>query len=208
MPEIRGLTVCWNYAPLLAITLPLNMRHLTECWVITHPDDTATQEVACSVPGVKLHITDSFTKWGARVNKGLCIEECLDAMGRHGMMWIWDADILFPPEAPFHLLRPNHLHGAHRRILEDPTLWTPDLDWRTLPISRDGGAIGFTQIFAAEDPALANKRPWYDVSFGHAGGGDAYFMEHWPLRETQGLAVRRPPSGQDGRELVWGGSSR
>src|SRR5206468_1585641 len=44
---------------------------------------------------------------------------------------------------------------------------------------RDGGPIGFFQLANAEDPSLANKRPWYEVTFAHAGGGDAYFMEHW-----------------------------
>jgi hypothetical protein len=24
-----------------------------------------------------------------------------------------------------------------------------------------------------------DKRPWYDVSFAHGGGGDAFFMDHW-----------------------------
>ena len=179
MPDLRGITCSVNYGPLLAVTLPLNMRHLTECLVITSPDDEETQEVACSVPGVSLHVTDAFTRHGARFNKGLSFEEGFDALGRHGMLWIWDADILFPDDVPFDQLRPRTLHGCQRRILEDPSRWSPDLDWRTCPKSRDGGPIGYSQIFSADDPALAGKRPWYDVTFAHAGGGDAYFMEHW-----------------------------
>lgn len=46
-------------------------------------------------------------------------------------------------------------------------------------MSRDGGPIGFFQAFHADDPSIRDKRPWYDVSFGHAGGGDAYMVEHW-----------------------------
>ena len=34
---IRGITISVNYAPLLAVTLPRNMRHLSECVVVTSP---------------------------------------------------------------------------------------------------------------------------------------------------------------------------
>jgi hypothetical protein len=179
LPALRGLTVSVGYADLLAITLIRNMRHLSECWVITSPDDEATQAVAKSVPDVHLHITDSFTKYGAKFNKGLCIEECFDKMGRHGWITIFDADTLFPDILPLHLLTPNKLFGARRRILADPSQWRPDLDWRPCPLHPDGGPIGFTQIFHADDPAIRDKRPWYCVNYPHAGGGDAYLLEHW-----------------------------
>lgn len=179
MPEIRGITLSVGYGPLLAITLPRNMRHLTECWVITSLDDEQTRAVVDSIPGARLFVTDAMTRHGARMNKGLCFEECWDVMGRHGHMLIWDADILFPPSIPWQLLKPNYLTGCRRRMLEDPSRWQEQLNWRTLPVSRDGGVIGFFQHFAADDPAIKNKRPWYDVSFSHAGGGDAYFMTHW-----------------------------
>ncbi|MFO0892450.1 MAG: hypothetical protein U0790_25325 [Isosphaeraceae bacterium] len=176
---LRGITISVNYGPLLAITLVRNMRHLAECLVITSPEDEETQAVACAVPGVRLHITDAFTRHGARFNKGLAFEEGFEVLGRRGRMLIWDADILFPEEIELSDWRSNCLHGARRRLLEDPTAWSPDLDWRSLPYVRDGGPIGFFQAFDADDPAIAAKRPWYDVSFTHAGGGDAYFMTHW-----------------------------
>lgn len=179
MPEIRGITLSVGYGDLLAITLPRNLRHLTECWVVTSAEDEKTQEVVCSLPNTRLFVTDAMHRHASRMNKGLCFEECWDTMGRHGLMWIWDADILFPPEVPFHLLQPNKLHGATRRVLEDPAKWSEELDWKTCPTNRDGGPIGHTQLFAADDPSIRDKRPWYDVSFTHAGGGDAYFMEHW-----------------------------
>ncbi len=170
---------------MLALTLPRNIRHLSECWVITSPEDELTHEVVSSTPGARIFVTDAATRHQARMNKGLCIEECFDQMGRHGWLWIFDADILFPEHVPLDLLQPNRLHGCRRRIIEDPAQWHPCLDWRMCPFSRDNSCIGYTQIFRGDDPALAGKRPWYDVSFSHAGGGDARFLEHWhPSKRT------------------------
>lgn len=190
MPALRGLTVSvgqW-YADLLAITLVRNMRHLVECVVVTAPDDPAIA-VATQVPGVRVSVTDAFTRPDAngvrpRFNKGLAIEESgFDFMGRQGWIVIWDSDCLFPDLIPFANLREGFLNGARRRMLEDPAQWHPGLDWSQCQRLRDGGAIGFFQCVHADDPAIKDKRPWYDVSFGHAGGGDAFFMSHWPLHK-------------------------
>lgn len=182
VPEIRGLVVAvgeW-YARTLAVSLPRNMRHLSECVVVTAPGDGAVLDVVRSVPGAVAFETDAFTRHGAMFNKGLAIEEAFDVLGRHGWLAVVDADILWPDELPLHLLQSGCLHGMRRRILEDPAAWTPYLDWRTCPPHRDGGPIGWTQVWHADDPAVRDKRPWYDVSFGHAGGGDAAHMAHWP----------------------------
>ncbi len=179
MPAIRGITISVGYADLLRVTLVRNLRHLTECLVVTTPEDEATKAVAASVPGVRILETDAFTRHGARFNKGLAMEEGFDALGRHGFVLIWDADILLPDVMPVQDIKPNAIHGCRRRILENPESWRPDLNWNVAPHAKDGGPIGFFQLFHAEYPALASKRPWYDVSFAHAGGGDAYFIGHW-----------------------------
>ena len=168
-----------DYGPLLAMTLQANMRHLAECWVVTSPEDELTQFVACSVPGVRVHLTDAFTRHGARFNKGLALEEGFDAMGRHGRICIFDADIMFPPTMPLDNLRPDCLYGCRRRILEHPSKWHPSLDWRTCRVNPDGGPIGFFQLAHADDPSIKDKRPWYNVNFPHAGGDDCAFMYHW-----------------------------
>jgi hypothetical protein len=180
LPAIRGITVSVGYAEQLAVTLVRNMRHLAECWVVTSPEDEATQAVARAVPGVRLHVTDAHRRHGARFNKGLCMEEGFEAMGRDGWILVHDADVILPDAIPFDRLRPDALHGARRRILEDPARWRPDLNWNACPPVRDGGAVGFFQLFRAEAPTLRGKRPWYDVSFAHAGGGDAFFLSLWP----------------------------
>lgn len=186
---MRGITTSVGYGSLLSITLPRNLRHLTECVVVTSPDDEQTQAVACSVPGVKLHVTDAFTRHGARFNKGLAFEEAWNTHGRDGRWLIWDADILFPDSLDLSGWRDGCLHGARRRILADPSKWSPDLNWKTCPLHADGGPIGFAQAFAADDPAIRDKRPWYDVSFAHAGGGDAFFMEHWTNDKRRVLPI-------------------
>jgi hypothetical protein len=178
VPAIRGITVSVGYAEVLRVCLVRNMRHLVECLVVTSPDDEATKAVARAVPGVRVFETDAFTRHGARFNKGLAMEEGFSALGRDGWILIWDADILFPDYLPLDRLRPNALHGATRRILDDPAKWHPGLNWSTCPVSSDGAApIGFLQLFHAD--AIRDKRPWYDVSFAHAGGGDAFFLTHW-----------------------------
>lgn len=182
MPAIRGLTIAvgeW-YAKTLEQALVRNLRHLTEIIVVTSPADDEVKEVAARFPCVRVFETNAFTAHGARFNKGLAMEEGLSFMGREGWILIHDADILLPDSLPFDRIKSGSLYGARRRILEDPSAWTPELDWKKCAPVRDGSPIGFFQLFDAEDPALAGKPQWYDVSFAHAGGGDAYFLSHWP----------------------------
>jgi hypothetical protein len=191
MPALRGVTVCVGpqYASILEITLARNLRHLVECVVVTSPEDEATKAVARSVPDVRVLETDAFTRHGAIFNKWLSSEEGLDLLGRDGWILVWDADCLLPETLPLDRLRPDALHGARRRLLDDPALWHPGLDWSACPLSQDVGPIGFFQLFRADDPAIRDRRPWYDVSFPHAGFGDAYFMTHWPSTNQVVLPV-------------------
>jgi hypothetical protein len=191
LPAIRGLTVAvgeW-YARTLEVCLVRNMRHLVECWVVTAPGDPCAA-VARAVPGVHVVETDAFTRHGARFNKGLGMEEGLEAMGRRGWILIHDADILFPDSLGLPVLSTEKLYGAHRRLLKDVDQWRPDLDWNTCHPLRDGGPIGFWQLFHADAPSLAGRRPWYEVSFAHAGGCDDYFMRLFPADRRVVLPVQ------------------
>lgn len=198
MIPIRGLTVCrthpedkvrqpkkLHYDDLLAITLPRNMRHLIECVVVTSPDDERTKAVCAAIPGVRAFETDAFTRPDSNgvvpfFNKGRAIEEAFDFMGRHGWILVWDADILFPGSLRLDTVVPGYLWGAQRRMLDDPRKWTPEFNWALAPLGRDLLIPGYFQLFHADDIQIANKRPWYDPTFTHAGGGDAYFSELWP----------------------------
>src|SRR5213075_151207 len=53
----------------------------------------------------------------------------------------------------------------------------------------DGGPVGFLQIFHGDAPDIRDRRPWYDVSFPHAGGGDEYFMYLFQARNRSVLAI-------------------
>ena len=179
---IRGVVVCSNYADLLAITLPRNMKHLDECVVVTTPEDNETKDLCAMIPNVRVFETDAFTRFGARFNKGLAIEEGFDFLGRHGWILIWDADIIFPDDMSEQVkvedLNPQMMYGAPRLILKDPTQWTPDYDWNTAKRTLDRCYPGFFQLFHASDPHIA-ELPWYDVTFNNAGGGDGYFDTRW-----------------------------
>jgi len=183
---IRGIVVCVGYDDLLSITLVRNMRHLSECYVITSHDDERTQALCCSVPDVHVIKTDAFTRHGALFNKGLAIEESFDVIGRTGWLLIHDADILFPDTLLLPSLNCQTLYGAPRLILQDPKKWHVGYDWATAQRSIDHGHPGYFQLFNAGDPAIATLRPWYDVSFAHAGGSDAFFESHWqPAQKTK-----------------------
>lgn len=189
---ICGIVACVNYSSFLEKTLALNMRHMSACLVITSHDDEETKKVAHSVPNVTIYETDAFTKHGAYFNKGLAFEEAFDLLRRSkGQSWylIWDADILFPSVINLNMVRQGYLHGAYRRVLQDPLEIPPESEWRRLPRNDDGGPIGFFQLFQADDPVLKTKRPWYDVTFSHGGGGDAYFITHWSRARLRILPI-------------------
>ena len=205
MIKLRGITTCVNYSDLLRITLPRNMRHFAECLVITSPEDTATIELCRLIPDVQVHVTDAFTRHGARFNKGLAMEEGFDRMGREGWILIWDADCLLADRFPTGELKDGYLHGARRRICFHPDQFTPGMSWMHFRQVRDGGPVGFFQCFQAEDPAIRHRKPWYDVSFSHAGGGDAYFITLWPAFRHTVLNMDVLHLGQP--DINWFGTS-
>lgn len=180
---IRGIVVCVNYADLLRITLPLNMRFLDECVVVTSGTDIETQELCTMIPGVRVCTTEAFTAFGAKFNKGLAIEEGFFFLGRDGWILIWDADIIFPDDiltyANVDQLEVGNLYGMPRKILLDPKEWHPEFNWKRTHRTVDRDIPGYFQLFRADDPHIA-QLPWYDVTFAHAGGGDGYFASRWP----------------------------
>jgi hypothetical protein len=175
---VRGIIVCVDYDDLLEITLVRNARHLTEILVVTAPHDERTKAVVSRVPSVRLFETDAFYRNGAKFNKGAAMEEGFDVLGREGWILILDADILLPDVLPIPKLRPDCLYSASRVMLDDPRQWTPDFDWSRAARTRESTFAGYFQLFHTSDPHLV-RRPWYDTTFNHAGGGDEVFQSHW-----------------------------
>ncbi len=197
MPAVRGIVVSVDYSAELQITLERNMRFMGECVVVTSPRDAKTTAVAGSVPNVRICHTDAFWRHNASFNKGAALEEGFSVLGRHEWILIWDADTLFPDNLDLTQIVPGNLYGATRRCLLNQDEWTPDFDWKRALPTREKDVAGHFQLFSADDPCIAT-RPWYDVTFTHAGGGDGYFASRWP-RERKSKPFEVLHLGRPGR---------
>jgi hypothetical protein len=176
---LRAITTCvgsW-YSRTLELAMPPNRQHFAECMVVTMPNDPVVPIARAA--GVEVFETTAFVDHGAAFNKGYAPEQGLDVLGRHCWIAIIDADIVLPPYMPWMHFRSGYLHGCRRRILEDPEQFVPGFSWQRAVPTPDRYPVGYLGIFDAADRAIVDKRPWYDVSFARAGGGDAYFMGHW-----------------------------
>lgn len=184
----KGIVVCVGYDDLLALTLPKNARHMTEIVVVTTPEDMKTRAVIADIPNARPFLTDAFYRDGAKFNKGAAIEEGFDALGRDGWILIHDADTMLPNSVPFDNLDPAKLYGARRRMLDEPARYSDSLDWRKLPLSSQGGWPGYFQLFHGSCPVI-KQRPWYDVTYEHAGMSDNYFQLRWPVKQKEWLQL-------------------
>jgi hypothetical protein len=153
--------------------------------VVTSPDDARTRFVVeATCPSARLLVTDAFYRGGARFNKGAAMEEAFDAAGKDSWVMVIDADTLLPDEMPLDNLDPQFLYSAPRRILESG--WPPPEDWGTLPLRPDRSYPGYLHLFHPGARCLGD-RPWYDPTYTHAGGCDAYFERKF------GAAKRKLP---------------
>ncbi len=214
---MNSLTVCVGYSDLLAITLPRNARHFDCTLVVTSPEDSRTVALVESLQHssprhIQYFKTDAFTRYGATFNKGLAVEEGFDVLGREGWMCVWDADTLlptYPMRLELRLHNKEFLYSAYRRILHDPKLWTPVLDWSTVPIvyeSRPTTFPGYFHLFHADAQALKEpSEPWYDVTFSHAGGGDGFFQSRWS--KDQKVRLPDPVLHLGPRDTNWFGTT-
>jgi len=167
----NSITVCVDYDDFLAITLPRNKRHFKRTLVVTAPHDIRTQQLCASLE-VECYVTDVFYKNGAAFNKGAAMEEGFEILGREGWICIWDADIVMPNC----IRQPLDLQGLHtpaRKILADPSKFSDDLDWDSLPSPTQPCEFdGYFQLFHASSV----KPPWYSTDWSHAGGCDSDFQ--------------------------------
>lgn len=185
---MRAILVCVDYADLLAITLPWNRHHFTEVMVVTSPDDTATCRVADDCDA-RILTTNAFYDDGAVFNKFKAMEYGLDAMGRHGLLAILDADILWPDDIGSHdQFKMGRLYTPYRRMMLNPADWHPFTNWTEHEVKTETEHAGYTQIFHAEDSVLDRTGPWHETNWRHAGGADSFFQMRWPA------SLRRRPS--------------
>lgn len=194
----QGVTICVGYDDLLGMSLARNLPLMQEQWVVTAPEDTRTQALLQSrFPSVKVVVTDAFTRHGGKFNKGLAMEEAFAAMrrgNRHGWIAIWDADIVMRPTlfSDRYQFDARMLYGCHRLILNDPRVYQQDpaKAWRAAQPTTDKDIPGYFQLFNTAAGVLAGQPFWYDPTFGHAGGCDAFFHSLWSPRLKRKLPER------------------
>ena len=176
---MRGITVCVEYYDILEMVLPSNLKHFEDYMIVTTPKDSPTIELAQKY-GVKVYTTNVFYDRGAYFNKWAALEEGLNFFGKHGLMCIMDADILWPSSLPATDYKHGFLYTPRRRVwpfLDKPL---PSVDqWSNLKLSSVGLWSGYTQIFWADDPSLSGNY-WYTSDWKSAGGGDTLFQNRWP----------------------------
>lgn len=174
--------VCVDYGDLLSVTLPCNRHHFDEVMVVTTPGDTETISVA-KQHDADVFTTTSFYDDGAEFNKWKGLEEGLDVFGRHGLMALLDADIIWPKaklnEWEF---KRGYLHTPRRRMLYN-LAWLPialdESQWHKVAVATEAEWPGYSQIFHADDPHLPTA-PWHELNWRHAGGADSNFQRLWP----------------------------
>jgi hypothetical protein len=190
---MRAILVSVQYSDILRLTLPYNRHHFSECWIVTSPADYPNVEPIARANSAKVVVTDLFYRSGARFNKFAALEHGLDIMGRHGLIAILDADVVWPstlpPGAGPGAFQVGKLYGPRRRMVEPvPGQIPPEHTWSRYPLHpQQREYAGFSQIFHAEDPHLGPP-PWHQTDWLHAGGGDSFFQAKWPESEKV-----RPP---------------
>jgi len=175
----RGITVCVDYADILALTLPYNREFFSEFMVVTTVKDHQTihlaQENDCHV-----HLSDAFYRGGAVFNKFAAMEEGLDVFGRHDWMCIIDADIVIPKNKLAWVPKIGKIYTPHRRILHQiPTEIPEHRLWRQSKRAMNNEEFaGYFQLFHASEPFL-QKTPWHETDWTWAGGADSFFHQKW-----------------------------
>lgn len=110
--HLRAAMVCVDYADILAITLPRNLKHFAKVLIVTTPRDTETLRLADAYQCVT-YPTEAFYERGAKFNKWLALERALEMTGWNecnptrpddGWLCLMDADVIWPTRLPeFHV---------------------------------------------------------------------------------------------------------
>jgi hypothetical protein len=202
---MKAILVCVNYADMLRVTLPYNIHHFKDIYIVTSHEDKDTINVANEnnselYPFINTYKTDAFYRNGADFNKWLALEEGLDYFNLRypvydGWLCLMDADVLWPKDIPMlynevsdeDSLTPNCLYTPRRRMLLDPPRGLGDVipfpsenAWRNYPLHRQEKEFaGYSQIFHTRDIHLGDS-PWHQTNWRHAGGADSLFQAKWP----------------------------
>lgn len=181
--KIFGITVCVNYADLLAKSLDRWQVGLERLIVVTSPADTATQTL-CTHHNVETHLTNVFYANGAKFNKGAGLSEAIMATGwREGADWLLviDADMVPPTNWREQVEKakpqPGKLYGSYRWAVPETTPLENCVSVRGRKMTQSW-VIGFFSLFHSTDPRVP-KDPMFETHWTHAGNFDTSFSWLW-----------------------------
>lgn len=167
--KIHGLVVSVNYADLLIHSIGLWMQGLDSLTVVTDLEDAETVRLA-AVYDCRRYSTAAFYRNGAAFNKGLAQQEAWQFVPKDDWILLIDADVIPPTDWKQQLelsdLLPGALYGCFR------------YDEHGRKIKDDTHGYGYFQLFHASDP-LAQRDPFFDIDWTHAGNGDSNIMLRW-----------------------------
>jgi len=185
--KIHGLTVCVNYADVLAKGLATWARTLDSLIVVTTPDDHATHAL-CAKHSVATYRTVAFHERGARFNKGLAIAEAYKRFPALDWMLFFDADIEPPSNwrsVAERKVELGRLHGATRRNANGSPENDPDI-------------AGFFHLCHVSDPNMQFD-PIVDTHWYHAANYDTTFQNRWPKVRRVFLPIEVIHHGEPGK---------
>lgn len=179
--NLRGITVCVNYADLLGKSLERWHTGLDRLVVVTSPADADTLRL-CDRLGVETFATSIFYENGAKFNKGAALSQAIIRTRlRRNADWLmtFDSDIVPPHnwrvQLDRHQPRPGGLYGAYRYQQPENAVEPLYDPARRMP---QGWVLGFFMAFHATDPVLPAD-PLFDVCWPHAGNYDTTFCRRW-----------------------------
>ncbi len=192
--RVRAITICVDYADILALTAPWNRFFYDELLVVTSKDDTKTIELCKKLSEtlpVTCHRTDVFWAKKAKFNKWAALEEGLDVIGREGWLLIIDADIAIQKtDHPF-VPKIGCIYTPIRYVKQNIVGMTQIPDQKVWgkyhPLRLREEFNGYFHLFHASDPILGPP-PWHQTNWTWAGGADTFFHRQWPDR----MKVRPP----------------
>lgn len=207
--HLECLTVCVNYADLLAHTLPANRQMFDRMIVVTTPEDKATQSV-CDYYHTECIQTDIFHRDGDSLNKGAAIDLGLSHLSRQGWVLHLDADIYLPPKTRFILgnlqLNEQHLYGCDRLMVTSHAAWLEFLA-RPRPIQEgwvfvhlDAFPIGVRIAEYANADAGYTPIGYFQLWHPRGSGVQGYPTTHGYVDRTDVLHAKRWPRNR--RELL------
>ena len=183
--HIEVIIPCLRYGDFLSITLPETKRWFTAITVLTAPEDDETIAIAQRA-GVSLHLTSSWFKDGARLNKAAAINSCLDELhleGTDSWVLLLDADIIVQNDLHEDVmtLDPKGLYSVKRRMCEGMEDW--------LDMCRGRCRV---EDFPLYVPGVENGKVWKHRPTDNPAALCGYF-QLWHITKSTGLK-RMPAS--------------